>query len=222
MKKKRSIRWTTLFVILLLVGASLTGCAGGKDPAGAGDKEAGGKTKKAYKIALSNAFAGNSWRSEMLKIFEAYAQQKKNAGEISEFYSSSAGNDPQAQINEIRNMMSKGYDAILVDASSPTALVPVLHEAVQRGIVVVAFDNTVESDKVYNVNTDQVQFGRVQAQWLMDQIGGKGNILLIKGIDGISINSDRDQAIGRSSKNTPTSKFFRKASEITMMQRPLS
>lgn len=208
MKKKRSLRWTTLFVILLLVGTSLAGCANGKDQAASSGSGPDGKTKKAFKIALSNAFAGNSWRSEMLKIFEAYAQQKKDAGEISEFYSSSAGNDPQAQINEIRNMMSKGYDAILVDASSPTALAPVLGEAVQRGIVVVAFDNTVESDKVYNVNTDQVQFGRVQAQWLMDQIGGKGNILMIKGIDGISINSDREQGHREVLKKYPDVKIL--------------
>jgi ribose transport system substrate-binding protein len=206
MKRNPVLNFVSFLAIFVLIGTILAGCASGtKENTTAAatnaattvpTNEAGKNTekpKKAYKIALSNAFAGNSWRTEMLKIFEAYAQNKKDAGEISEFYASSAGNDPQAQINEIRNMMSKGYDAILVDASSSTALAPVLSEAVGRGIVVVAFDNTVESDKVYNVNTDQVQFGRVQAQWLMDQMGGKGNILLIKGIEGISIDRDRDK-----------------------------
>ncbi|MEB3103798.1 substrate-binding domain-containing protein [Ferviditalea candida] len=202
-------KWLPIFMVLVLAIAALTGCggsSGGSDskqnasdkPAAqsaapsSGDAKAG-DGKKAFKIALSNSYIGNSWRSEMVKIFEAYAQQKKDAGLISEFYSSSSGNDPQAQINEIRNMMSKGYDAIIVNAASPTALAPVMNEAADRGIVVVAFDNTVDSDKVYNVNTDQVEFGRKQAQWLMDQIGGKGNILLIKGVEGTTVSRDRNK-----------------------------
>ncbi|NOU96338.1 substrate-binding domain-containing protein [Paenibacillus sp. LMG 31456] len=194
MKRKPAYQWLTLVIVLSLMGTLLAGCAGGgkNEQASTAPKD-GNKSKKAYKIALSNSFTGNSWRSEMLKVFEAYAQQKKDKGEISEFFASSSGNDPQAQINEIRNMMSKGYDAILVDASSPTALAPVLGEAVDRGIVVVAFDNTVDSNKIYNVNTDQVEFGRVQAKWLMEQMGGKGNILMIKGIEGITIDRDRDK-----------------------------
>ncbi|MCL6547540.1 MAG: substrate-binding domain-containing protein [Alicyclobacillus sp.] len=147
--------------------------------------------KKGFKIALSNSFAGDSWRQEMLAIAKAYAAEKQKTGEISQFYESSSGNDPQAQINQIRNLMSQGYNAILVDAASSTALIPVLNQAVQRGIVVVAFDNTVDSPQVYNVNTDQVKFGALQAQWLMKKIGGKGNILIINGIDGIPINADR-------------------------------
>lgn len=129
----------------------------------------------------------------MVKIFEAYAQQKKDAGQITDYFVSSAGNDPQKQINEIRNMMSQGYNVILVDAASPTALKPVLEQAVQRGIVVVAFDNTVDSDKIYNVNTDQVQFGKDQAQWLADQLHGQGNILEIDGVEGTTVDRDRRQ-----------------------------
>jgi ribose transport system substrate-binding protein len=203
MVKARGFRWTALVVIIVLVGVMVAAC-GSKETASPAASSAApdGKAsasapasseKKAFKVALSNSFTGNSWRSQMVKIFEAYAQKKKDSGEISEFFSSSSGNDPQAQINEIRNMISKGYDAIIVDAASPTALAPVLNEAVDRGIVVVAFDNTIESDKVYNVNTDQVQFGRVQAEWLAKEMGGKGNILLIKGIEGIQIDKDRDQ-----------------------------
>lgn len=191
-RKAGSSKWMTVVTAVALLGLLIAGCGGGgKDQSSAASTSGGGK--KAYKIALSNSFTGNSWRSEMLNIANAYAKKKKESGEIAEFYASSSGNEPQAQINEIRNMISKGYDAILVDASSPTALAPVLNEAVKRGIVVVAYDNTVESDQIYNVNTDQVEFGRAQAKWLMDQIGGKGNILLIRGIEGISIDADRDK-----------------------------
>ncbi|PLT29401.1 sugar ABC transporter substrate-binding protein [Peribacillus deserti] len=191
LRKKYGFIWLKWIAAVLLLIGVLAGCA--NDKTSSTPKEEAKEKKGGYKVALSNSFTGNSWRSQMVKIFEAYAQKQKEAGKISEFFSSSSGNDPQAQINEIRNMISKGYDAIVVNAASPTALAPVLNEAVDRGIVVVAFDNTVDSNKVYNVNTDQVEFGRLQAEWLVEQMGGKGNILLIKGVEGIQIDKDRDK-----------------------------
>lgn len=150
-------------------------------------------SKGGFKIALSNSFIGNAWRSEMIKCFEATCRQKVESGEISEFYSSSSGNDAQAQINEIRNMISKGYDAILVDAASPTALAPICEEAVSRGIVVASFDNTVDSDKIYNVNCDQVESGRIKAQFIVDQMNGKGNVIIISGIEGTTYSRDHQK-----------------------------
>ena len=182
----KGFKRTCFLLVCAIILAAATGCGSSSQGGSAGKGDQG------FKIALSNSYVGNSWRAESVKIFEAYAQQKKDEGLISEYYSSSAGNDPQAQINEIRNMMSSGYDAILVNAASPTALAPVLNEATDRGIVVVAFDNTVDSDNIYNVNTDQVEFGRIQAKWLMEEIGGKGNILLIKGVEGTTVSRDRN------------------------------
>jgi ribose transport system substrate-binding protein len=129
----------------------------------------------------------------MVNIFDAYTKQLKEKGLVSVTYSSSSGNDPQAQINEIRNMAAKGYNAIIVNAASPTALAPILNQMAARGIIIVAFDNTVDSDKIYNVNTDQIAFGRTMAEWLMKEIGGKGNIFIIKGVEGTTVSRDRNK-----------------------------
>ncbi|WHH60372.1 substrate-binding domain-containing protein [Petroclostridium sp. X23] len=208
MRKSGVFKWLAIVITISLMVAAFAGCGSASKSAdesgqkaatenadAKGEQKAANDSKKTegFKIAFSNSYVGNSWRSESVKIFDSYAEQLKQAGEVSEYYSSSSGNDPQAQINEIRNLMSKGYDAILVNAASPTALAPVLEEAVDRGIVIVAFDNTVDSDKIYNVNTDQVEFGRIAAKWLMDQIGGEGNILMISGIEGTTVSRDRVQ-----------------------------
>ncbi|UOF92717.1 substrate-binding domain-containing protein [Fodinisporobacter ferrooxydans] len=201
MVKRKLAKVATVTAMAGLV-FSLVGC-GSSSSQQASSGNGGKPVKKAWKIALSNSYIGNSWRSEMVKIFEGYAKQKKAEGIISDYYVSSSGNDPQAQINEIRNMMSKGYNAILVDAASPTALAPVLNEAAKRGIVVVAFDNTVDSNKVYNVNTDQVQFGEKQAQWLADQMHGKGNILELNGVEGTTVDRDRQKGYENVLKKYP-------------------
>jgi len=40
---------------------------------------------------------------------------------------------------------------------------------------------------------DQVAYGRLGAQWLADKLGGKGNVLYMRGIDGVPADSDRDK-----------------------------
>lgn len=149
--------------------------------------------KGQWKIALSNSLIGNAWRSQMVNTFNAYAKALKDNGVIAEYYSSSAGQDPEAQINEIRNMISQGFDAILVDAASSTALAPICEEAAERGIAVVTFDNHVESDAVNILTTDQSDMGAKQAEWLIKQIGGKGNILWIAGVEGTTTTTQREK-----------------------------
>lgn len=146
---------------------------------------------RGYRIAFSNSYIGNHWRAESVNIFNAYTAKLVKSGMLAQAYSSSSGNDPTAQINEIRSMIARGCDAIIVNAASPTALVPVLEEAAANGVVIVTFDNTVDSDKVYNVNTNQIEYGKMLARWLVNAIGGKGNILRINGIQGTTVSRDR-------------------------------
>jgi ribose transport system substrate-binding protein len=148
-----------------------------------------------YKIAFSNSYVGNAWRTATVNIYDAYTNRLVEEGVLEKTYSSSAGNDVQAQINEIRNMMSEGYDAIICIAASETGLNAVLEEAADRGIVVVCYDANVDSDKVYNVNTDQFEYGRLLADWLVNSMDGSGNILWIKGIEGNAVTINRSEGM---------------------------
>lgn len=132
------------------------------------------------KVALSNSILTNAWRIQMIKIFEAYCRQLQEQGVVSEYYATSSGDDAQAQINEIRNLIAEEYDIILVDCAS-SALQPVLEEAAAQGIVVVTFDNIVQTDTTYSIAVDGTAFATNQAKWLCEELGGKGNILLIRG-----------------------------------------
>lgn len=197
----------SLLMALSLVLA-LTAC-GGKEQTPAAEE--GGDTQAdngGYKIAFSNSYVGNAWRTAAVNIFDAYTADLVEQGVLSKAYSSSAGDDVQAQINEIRNMMSEGYDAIVCIAASATGLQSVLEEAAERGIVVVCFDANVDSDLVYNVNTDQHEYGRLLAQSLVDRMGGKGNILWIKGIEGNQVTLDRTAGMESVLENYPDIKVL--------------
>ncbi|MDR1932949.1 MAG: substrate-binding domain-containing protein [Spirochaetales bacterium] len=196
---------TTSLLLLALVFA--VSCSKGSSESSA-QPAAGSTAKKAYKIAFSNSYVGNAWRTGCVNIFKAYTDRLVREGVLEKAFVSSAGDDVQAQINEIRNMMSEGYDAIVTITASATGLNSVLEEAVERGIVVVAFDAHVDSDLVYNVNTDQIEFGRVLADWLVKAMGGKGNILWIKGIEGNAITNMRTEGMQSVLKNYPDIKVL--------------
>lgn len=201
MKKK----WIALFLVLCMTLA-MTACGGSKEetePEDGGEAESDG-----YKIAFSNSYVGNAWRTAAVNIFDAYTADLVEQGVLAKAYSSSAGDDVQAQINEIRNMMSEGYDAIVCIAASATGLQSVLEEAAERGIVVVCFDANVDSDLVYNVNTDQFEYGRLLAQSLADRMGGAGNILWIKGIEGNQVTLDRSAGMESVLENYPDIKVL--------------
>lgn len=156
-----------------------------------------------YKIAFSNSYYGNNWRTEMLNIARAYVKQPGVAKYVSKFEVQNAGNNVAQQVAQIRQMILGGYDAIVVDAASPSGLNSVINEAVNHGIVVVAFDNTVTTSKAININEDQAAMGRMWAKFLARKTGGKGKILLVHGLAGTTVDNDQGDGAMTVFKKSP-------------------
>jgi ribose transport system substrate-binding protein len=144
-----------------------------------------------FNIALSNSYIGNVWRTQMIQMAQAFVQHEDIASQVSDFQVNSSGTDDAAQIAAIEDMISQGAQAIVVNANTPGGQANVLDQARADGIVVVAFDNVVDSDQVVLVNEDQVEMGRLWAQFLVEQTGGKGTCLMINGVAGTSVDNDR-------------------------------
>jgi ribose transport system substrate-binding protein len=153
-----------------------------------------------YNIALSNSYIGNVWRTQMIKMAKAYSETADIAPLISEFQVNTADRDDAAQIAAIENMISNGAQALVILAHTPTALVQTVQQARADGIVVVSFDTTVQADPPdpsldlgVTVNEDQVEMGRRWAQWLVEQTGGEGKILMVNGVQGTGVDTERRQ-----------------------------
>jgi len=116
------------------------------------------------------------------------------AGIVREYYMTDAGGDIAKQIADMRDLITRRCDAIIITAASPDALSPVSEEAMAAGMVVVSFDNYVTTDKITaKVGIDEVEFGRVGARWLVDQLGGSGNIVVLNGVAGTGTNEMRNR-----------------------------
>ena len=120
--------------------------------------------KGPFRIALANGYIANTWRIQMIQTAKAYAAQPDVAAKLKEFKVVSTGEDVPAQIAAINNFIDSGYDAIVTDAQNPEAFKPVIKRAKEAGVVLVAFDNTLDTEDAINVDVDQKGLGVYWAQ----------------------------------------------------------
>ncbi len=166
------------------VGLTGLGLAGFAPAARAADKK--------HKVALSNSYIGNKWRIEMENVFKAALLMEPFKSQLDGSWFNS-GNDVSKQSQQLTNLIAERVDAIIIDAASPTGLNGILNQAAERGILVISFDNIVTTPKALKVNTDQVKFGETLAGWLAKKLGGKGNVIMVTGVAGTSVDQDRNK-----------------------------
>jgi ribose transport system substrate-binding protein len=162
-----------------------------------GDKKPG-----PFRIALANGFIANTWRIQMIKTAKAYAELPEVKAKLKEFKVVSTGEDVAAQIAAINNFIDSGYDAIVVNAQNPKAFAPVIRRAQQAGVVLVAFDNILDTEDAINVNVDQKGLGVLWANWLIKNVPNGGKILEIRGVAGTSVDTDRHDGIHETLKKS--------------------
>jgi ribose transport system substrate-binding protein len=149
-----------------------------------------------YRVAVVNGFVGNTWRIQMIQTAKAYAEQPGIKDKIKEFKVVSTGTDVAAQLGAIEDFINQGYDAIITIAVAPDGFDRVIRLADRNNVVIVPFDNVLDTDKVMQVNEDQKEIGRMAANWLIKQLGDKkeGKLLEVRGVPGNSVDRDRHVA----------------------------
>lgn len=143
------------------------------------------------RIALSNNYAGNSWRQAMLTSWETVTGPAVEAGVVAAADAfTTAENSATEQAAQIQNMILEGYDAIVINAASPTALNGAVAEACAAGIVVVSFDGIVTEPCAYRIAVDFKEMGRIQVEYLAGRLADGGNLLEIRGLAGVFVDDE--------------------------------
>jgi len=135
-------------------------------------------------IAMSNAYYGNNWRHQMVDTFRKAADQAKKDGLISGYVVLNGDNSVSAQISQMIDLILRKPDVILLDAASLTALNGVVQKACAVGIVVVAFDSIASAPCAYKIDWDFANWQRPLVDGIARLMGGKGNLLIVRGVRG--------------------------------------
>jgi ribose transport system substrate-binding protein len=140
------------------------------------------------KIALSNNYAGNSWRQAMLTSWDKITKEAVAKGVVAAADPfTTAENQATEQAAQIQNMILQGYDAIVINAASPTALNGAVKEACDAGITVVSFDGIVTEPCAWRIAVDFKKMGESQVDYLAKKLPKGGNLLEIRGLAGVSV-----------------------------------
>jgi ribose transport system substrate-binding protein len=146
-----------------------------------------------FKIFLSMSFIGNDWQAEAANMVKAMATHPSMADKV-DLQVQVAGPNAQRQIQQINAMVQAGAQAIVIFPISPTALNAAVKNACDKGVLVFAYDAEITEPCAYNISIDQEEAGRVTAEWLVEKLDGKGNIVAITGVPGTSVDTLRTKA----------------------------
>lgn len=159
------------------------------------------------RIALSNNYAGNSWRQAMLASWDKVTSQAVADGIVAEAPAfTTAENQVTEQAAQIQNMILQGYDAIVINAASPDALNGAVKQACDAGIVVVSFDGIVSEPCAYRIAVDFKAMGKVEVDYLATRIDG-GNLLEIRGLAGVFVDDEISSGIHEGVAGNPQFKI---------------
>src|ERR1700730_8484448 len=162
---------------------------------------------KSMRIAFSNNYAGNSWRQAMLKSYDIVTKKAVADGIVAaaDGFTTAHKEVPQ-QAAQIQNLILQGYNAIVINASSPDALNGAIKQATDAGIVVVSFDGIVTEPSAWPVVVDFKDYGKQEVVQLARWVKG-GNLLEIRGLAGTSIDDAIHSGIADGVKEHPEFKI---------------
>lgn len=143
-----------------------------------------------YTLCFSNASVSNSWRVAMIEHVRYEVEQHP---EIESFLETDANDDPAKQISDTEDLLTKGCDALIISPATQEALTPVAAKAMEMGVPVITLDRNVSGEEnfVSYVTSSNCEMGREQAEWLVETLGGEGDIVLLSGLAGASPAEER-------------------------------
>ncbi len=178
-KMKKSLKFLSMVAVLLVISL-MTACSGGGsessgEPNNENTDEVGTEGEQ-LKIGLTVPTLGNPFFVAMSKGAEEVASKYD-----AEVITVSAEHDLAKQTAQIEDFITRKVDLILLSPFDSAGIAGAVAQARAAGIPVVALDGFAEGGINTVVMSDNVQAGRLAAEHLVEQLDGKGNIVIIDG-----------------------------------------
>ncbi|MBD0415102.1 ABC transporter substrate-binding protein [Oryzicola mucosus] len=133
--------------------------------------------KDLEKIGISVGLLGNPFFVATIKGIEDAAKKINPNVQVT---SVSADYDLNKQVSQIDSFIAAGVDIIMLNAVDAKAIAPAVKKAQDAGVVVAAFDVSAPGADV-TVMTNNVKAGEEACKYIVDKLGGKGDVVIING-----------------------------------------
>ncbi len=98
------------------------------------------------------------------------------------------------QVNQIEDLIAQEVDALIVNPMDANAVIPVLEKAKAAGIPVICVDQGIAGREdlfVTFVSTDNFAAAKVAGERMAKELGGQGNVIIVRGANGSSAGDAR-------------------------------
>jgi ribose transport system substrate-binding protein len=162
------------------------------------------KNPPPWKIGYASSYAGNTWRAGVMDRLQNEIIPKWQAkGLISEVIVTQSNLNDATQIQQMRQLVDHGVDAIIVCCSNPTALNQTVEYAHSKGVPVFSGIGYLTSEYSVNSSANFAVGGNMLGEWMANELGGKGNVLVVEGIPGASASDSQNYGIMEALKKYP-------------------
>ncbi|MFW6198081.1 MAG: substrate-binding domain-containing protein, partial [Myxococcota bacterium] len=94
----------------------------------------------------------------------------------------SANSDDVTQISDVEKLLTRGVDVLVIVPHDGTAMAKAARLATEAGVPIVAYDRLIRDAHLdLYVSFDNVRVGELQAEYLVERLGGEGRIVRIYG-----------------------------------------
>ncbi len=142
-------------------------------------------------IGFSQTGFNHPWRISMLEAMQAEACRHDNI----ELIVLDGNVDVAKQNNDVRDLLARGVDGIVMSPVESAGLVPAARAVMAEGLPLVLLDRDVPSEKTLFIGQSNVTMAEQVAKRMAEDLGGKGDIVVITGLKGSSPAVDRDQGM---------------------------
>lgn len=154
------------------------------------------KNPPPWKIGYASSYAGNTWRAgAMNELQNVIIPEWKALGLLDEVIITQSNLNDSTQIQQMRQLVDQGVDAIIVCCSNPTALNQTVQYAADKGVPVFSLTGYLTSPYAINSSVNYQVAGFEIGKAMADQLGGTGNVLVVEGIPGTSGSDSQDRGV---------------------------
>jgi ribose transport system substrate-binding protein len=199
-------RLLALPAVLVAAGAAVVGCGGGDNSSGGSASGSSGSSAKTYKIVYIPGLTGNPFYSTVACGAKSVAAQNHVTFSVQgapEF-------DVAKQTAVVNAVVANKPDAIMISHDDPKAMIPPLKQAQNAGIKIMTIDGDLAdtSIAVSNIQSNNLQGGRLAGQAMGKLLKGKGSVIVIDNDPGFPISEQRVQGFAQAIKQFPGIKYL--------------
>ncbi|PMS34923.1 ribose-binding protein [Trinickia symbiotica] len=183
-----------LVASLLVLGIAACSKQGPDTTAASAAAPASGAAASAVTVGLSVSTLNNPFFVSLRKGAEDEANKEGVT-----LITVDAQNDPAKQQASVEDLIQKKVSVILINPTDSSAVANVVKEATDKGIKVVSLDRSVNGAEVSShIASDNAAGGKMAAEFMLQKLGGKGNVVELQGIPGSSAARERGDGFDKS------------------------